>query len=334
MELESTKKTVFVAIIANFAIAIFKFTVASISGSSAMLSEGIHSLVDTGNELLLLLGLRSSRRPPDASHPFGYGQELYFWTLIVAFGIFAIGGGISTYEGINHLLHPHPVGNPKWNYLVLGFAGIAEGYSWSIALREFWSQKGEKTLWQGIRTSKDPTVLTVLLEDSAALLGLLVAFLGIFMGHQLNNPYLDGIASIVIGLILAIVAVLLGYESKELLIGEGTSPGIVSNIRELTIADPAVEDVLRILTLHFGPMEVLLNLDIQFRESLSFPEVASAVNRLEAALRAEHPEIQHIFIEAKSLNSSCHRTATKSGALEFNHSQSEAVNLTHGVRSP
>lgn len=232
-----------------------------------MLSEGIHSIVDTGNELLLLLGLRLSKQPADDTHPFGYGQELYFWTLIVALFIFAIGGGMSIYEGVNHLLEPEPLTNPLWNYVVLGFAVIFEGYSWNVAFQAFLASKGDEDLWTAIRASKDPTIFTVLFEDSAALIGLFVAFLGVLSGHLLNNVYLDGVASIAIGIILAGMAILLAYESKGLLIGEGADAKTVADIRSLTQADPAVRKVLKVLTLHFGPEEILLNLDIQFSKN-------------------------------------------------------------------
>ncbi|MGB3693076.1 MAG: cation diffusion facilitator family transporter [Spirulinaceae cyanobacterium] len=303
MEAGATKKTIFVAMGGNLTIAIVKFITASISGSSAMLSEGIHSLVDTGNELFLLLGVRNSQKPADASHPFGYSQELYFWTLVVAFGIFAVGGGTSIYEGINHILNPHPVEDPKWNYFVLAFAAIVEGYAWSVAFREFRSQMKGKNIWQAIRRSKDPTVLTILFEDSAAILGLLIAFIGIFLGHLLNNPYLDGVASIIIGLLLGLVAIVLGYESKGLLIGEGADPEKVTSIRLLASTDPAIAEVVRLLTLHFGPEDILLNLDLEFKSDLSSAEVAEAIERLETKINTQHPEIKQIFIETKCLGS-------------------------------
>lgn len=298
----SAKKTIYAAMAANFAIAIIKFIAASITGSSAMLSEGIHSVVDTGNELLLLLGLRLSKKPADDSHPFGYGQELYFWTLVVALFIFAIGGGMSVYEGLEHIRHPEALGDPRWNYIVLGLAVIFEGYSWNVALQEFLASKGDESFWRAIRGSKDPTIFTILFEDTAALIGLLVAFLGVFIGHLLNNVYLDGVASIVIGIILCGVAILLAIESKDLLIGEGAKPETVADIRKITLDDPAVEKVMKVLTLHFGPQEILLNLDIKFIDDLEAPELAIAVERLESSIRTQHPEIQNIFIEAKSIS--------------------------------
>ncbi len=300
----SAKKTIYAAITANFGIAIIKFIAAFITGSSAMLSEGIHSIVDTGNELLLLLGLRLSKKPPDDTHPFGYGQELYFWTLVVALFIFAVGGGMSIYEGVNHLLAPEPLTDPFWNYVVLGFAFIFEGYSWNVALQEFLAKKGDEDIWTAVRASKDPTIFTILFEDSAALVGLFVAFLGVLSGHLLNNVYLDGVASIAIGIILSGVAILLAYESKGLLIGEGADAKTVADIRSLTQADPAVRNVLKVLTLHFGPEEILLNLEIQFTKKLSTEQLAIVVERLEKQIKNKHPEIKNIFVEAKSIAAS------------------------------
>ena len=297
----SAKKTIYAAMAANFAIAVIKFIAASFTGSSAMLSEGIHSVVDTGNELLLLLGLRLSKKPADDSHPFGYGQELYFWTLIVALFIFAIGGGMSIYEGINHLRHPEPLTDPRWNYVVLGLAAIFEGYSWNIALQEFLASKKEDSFWKAIKASKDPIVFTILIEDTAALVGLLVAFIGVFSGHLLGNIYLDGVASIVIGVILCGVAILLASESKGLLIGEGATAETVASIRKITSSDPAVDKVVKVLTLHFGPQEILLNLEIKFVQDLATEELAIAVERLESSISSQHSEIQNIFIEAKSI---------------------------------
>lgn len=306
----SSKKAVYAAIAGNLAIAITKFIAAFITGSSAMLSEGIHSVVDTGNGALLLFGIRMSRRPADHSHPFGYGKELYFWTLIVAILIFAVGGGMSLYEGITHLQHPGELRDPLWNYLVLGFALVFEGFAWGVAYKEFRKTQGKMSLLKAVRASKDPTTFTVLFEDSAAMLGLLVAFLGIFLGHRLNNPYLDGVAAIIIGLILAFVAVLLAYESKGLLVGEGASRETVENICALAQDDPAVQRVMPPLTMHFGPQEVLLNLDIKFRPGISAEEIEAAVDRMEAEIRKRHPEIKRIFIEAESI------TATRRDAAK------------------
>ncbi|MHC5938293.1 cation diffusion facilitator family transporter [Nostoc sp.] len=301
MASDSSNKTIFAAMGANLAIAITKFIAASITGSSAMISEGIHSVVDTGDQLVLLLGIRRSQKPADDSHPFGYGQELYFWTFIVAILIFAIGGGMSIYEGITHLINPSPLEDPTWNYIVLGMAILLEGFSWTVALKEFLPTKGKQNFWQAIKNSKDPTVLTILLEDSAAILGLLVALTGIFLGHLFNNVYFDGIASIIIGIILAIVAVVLATESKGLLLGESADPQTIANIRSLSKTEPGVKEVIRVLTMQLAPQEVLLNLEIQFSQNLTGEEIALTVENLEVKISQKHPEIKQIFIEAKSL---------------------------------
>ncbi len=301
MEPASSRKTIYAAIAGNLAITASKFVAAFFSGSSAMLSEGIHSLVDTSNGLLMLLGLQRSKKPPDETHPFGYGKELYFWTLLVAILIFAGGGGMSLYEGVTHLLHPRPLEDPFWGYIVLGVAVFFEGISWTIAYREFHKAQGEQGLWETIHTTKDPTIFTVLLEDSAALLGLLAAFLGVYLGQQLGNPLFDSVASIVIGLILAAVAVLLAYESKGLLIGEGADSDLVANIRRITEADATVAKVLRVLTMYIGPEQMLLTLDVQFHPGLATVDLEAAIDRLEATIRLHHPEITRIFIEADTV---------------------------------
>jgi cation diffusion facilitator family transporter len=287
------------AIVANLAIAVTKFAAAFFSGSSAMLSEGIHSLVDTGNGALLLLGFRRSQRPADPQHPFGHGKELYFWSLIVAILIFALGGGMSVYEGVTHLRHPH-LSDPTWNYVVLGIAFVFESISSVLAFKAFRKEMRGQGVLKTIQASKDPTSFTVLFEDTAALLGLIVAFVGIWLAHLLNNPYLDGVASIVIGVILASVAAVLAYETKGLLIGESVDPETLAEIRSIAADDETVEEVRKSLTMHFGPQEVLLTLDIQFKQDLSAQQITDAINRIEANLRARHPQIRHLYIEAKS----------------------------------
>jgi cation diffusion facilitator family transporter len=294
-------KVIYAAIVTNLAIAATKFTAAAFTGSSAMISEGIHSLVDTGNGGLMLLGVRRSRKPADALHPFGYGKELYFWTLIVAIVIFAVGGGISAYEGLLHMLHPKTVEHPIWNYVVLGLAFVFEGYSFTIAFKAFQTERGNLTIWQSIESSKDPTTYTVLFEDAAALLGLVVAFIGVLLAHVFSNPYFDGAASILIGIILAVVAVLLAYESRGLLVGEAVDPETLKNIRRLAEADPRVESVKNALTMHFGPHTILLAMDLRFRRDLSAAEVEESIDRLEEAIRKDHPDVKHIFIESESL---------------------------------
>lgn len=278
-----------------------KFVAAAISGSSAMLSEGVHSLVDTGNGGLLLLGIRRSHIPPDDAHPFGYGKEVYFWTLIVAMLIFAGGGGVSIYEGIKHLLHPEPMGDPTLSYWVLGFAFVFESAALAVAVREFNRVRGELGVWSAIRRGKDPTTFAVVLEDSAALAGIVVAAAGIFLGHRLEQPLFDGGASVVIGLILVGVAAVLAWESRGLIVGESADPEMVARIRTLAREDPAVDEVNRALTMHVGPDEVVATLDLRFRRSLSAAEVEAAVDRLERRIKGELGQVRYLFLEVDSL---------------------------------
>jgi cation diffusion facilitator family transporter len=298
-----SRKVIYAAIAANTAIALTKFAAAAITSSSAMISEGIHSMVDTGNGALMLLGLRRSRKPADAQHPFGYGKELYFWSLIVAVVIFAVGGGISAYEGLLHVLHPLTMKSAGWNYGVLGVALAFEGYSFMVAFRAFRQEQGRQGIWQAIHTSKDPTTFTILFEDSAALLGLMIAFFGVLLAETFDTPYFDGIASILIGVLLAAVALLLGYETKGLIVGEGTDPATLEDIRRLAKSDACVEDIKRSLTMHFGPNTVLPAMSVEFRKNLSAVDIERAIDRLEASIRQHHPSVKHIFIESESLSS-------------------------------
>ena len=231
-----SKKVIYAALIGNALIAVTKFAAATVTGSSAMLAEGIHSLVDTGNQGLLLYGLARAGKPADEKHPFGYGAELYFWAFVVAIMIFAIGAGISIYEGVHKVMDPHAITNPLINYVVLGLAMIFEGVAWWIALKEFRTRKGKRGWIEAVRDSKDPSVFTVLFEDTAAMLGLIVAFLGIAGAQYFGIAALDGTASIVIGVILAITAALLAYETKGLLIGEAAAPEVVETVRAILSA--------------------------------------------------------------------------------------------------
>lgn len=297
--------TIYGAIASNLIIAAFKYIVAFLTGSSAMLSEGIHSTADTGNQLLLLFGLRQSRKPADKEHPFGHGQELYFWSLIVAIILFSGGGGMSIYEGIIHLSRSVELGNPTWNYIVLVVAFLVEGISWSIAFRELLKHKDpDESFWKGLRASKDPSIFIVFGEDTAALGGLLVAFLGIFIGHQLNSHYPDAIASIIIGLILAAIAVFLAYESKSLLVGETAEKKTVEGIRKLVLAHKSVEEMRNPMTMHFGPNEILLNLDVQFHSGLKTEDLIKAIDEIELKIHNEYPDIRQIFIEVEGLKKS------------------------------
>jgi cation diffusion facilitator family transporter len=290
--------TIYGAVVANLIIAVAKFVAALFTGSSAMLSEGIHSVADTGNQLLLLLGLRRSRVPPDALHPFGHGKELYFWSLVVAIILFGVGGGMSLYEGIIHIQHPVPIENPGWSYAVLAIGMVVEGAAWLIALRAILAVRREgQSLWQAIRRSKDPAVFTVLGEDSAALLGLVVAFLGVFLAHRLDMPALDGAASIIIGVILIVVASFLASESRDLIVGETASPALVAGLRRLLENDAAVDRVERLLTMHLSPTDVLVATEVRFDPALSVPDVEAAMERLEQAIDNEYPIVGEVFIE-------------------------------------
>jgi cation diffusion facilitator family transporter len=306
--LSNSKVAIYAAIAGNLAIATSKFVVAAITGSSAMISEGVHSVVDTGNGLLLLLGIQRSQRPPDETHPFGHGKELYFWTLIVAILIFAVGGGISTFEGIVHLRNPKQIQSPYWNYLALGVAMVFEGISLAVAWREFSRVRNGRGIWQTIHESKDPTIYTVVLEDSAAMIGLLIAFAGVFLTERLGNPIFDSIASILIGILLGAVAIFLVNESKGLLIGEGADPATLAEIRHLAEADKAVERVRRPMTMHFGPHTVLLTMEIQFKPSIPAVEIEGIIDRIEKKIRERFPDVKYIMIEAESITA--HRQAT------------------------
>lgn len=294
-----SKKAIYAALGGNSLIAITKFMAAGVTGSSAMLSEGIHSLVDTGNQVLLLYGLRRAQQPADSRFPFGHGKEIYFWSFIVAILIFAVGSGVSIYEGVRHILHPAPISNPLINYIVLGLAMVFEGFAWTYALIEFRKQKGTLGYFEAVSRGKDPTLFVVLFEDSAAMLGLVVAAAGIALAQVTGIAYFDGAASVVIGLILGATAVWLAYETKGLLIGESANTGVVDGIRRLAIDDPEVEHINEVLTMHMGPDFVLLNLSVKFRDAATAPEIEIAVRRIERAIKVGYPEVRRIFIEAE-----------------------------------
>jgi cation diffusion facilitator family transporter len=296
----SSKKVVYAALVGNSLIAVTKFTAAAMTGSSAMFSEAIHSVVDTGNQLLLLLGIRRARQPADALHPFGYGMELYFWAFVVAILVFAVGAGLSMYEGLAELRHPEPVTNAYVNYIVLALAMVFEAGAWWIAFRTFTAAKGPLGFIAAVRRSKDPTVFTVLFEDTAAILGLVAAFVGIALGETLGIPELDGVASIVIGAILAATAMLLAYETKGLLIGEGARPEVERGIRRIVSEQTGIARVNELLTMHLGPWDVLLNLSLDFEDELSASQVEDAVSRMERRIKSAYPEVSRVFIEAQS----------------------------------
>lgn len=301
MAIQESKKVIYAAIATNSAIAICKYAAAAFTGSSAMLAEAFHSTADSGNELLLLVGIKRSSRPPDALHPYGHGKALYFYSLLVAVYIFGIGGGLSVYEGISHLRNPQLPERPMWNYGVLALAVICDFYSWVVSYRELRSRKDpEESTWQEIIGSKDPTVFTVFLEDCAGLIGAFLAFLGIFLGRVFDNPYFDPAASILIGLLLAALAILLGRESGALLIGERTNRRRIDRVRKIITLDSSVDRVGQLFTMQLGPSQVLLTVNIQFRRDLDIQQLEAAIDRIEVRIREKEPMIQHIFLEAES----------------------------------
>ena len=300
MNPSSSKKVVLAALAGNSAIAVTKFAAAGVTGSSSMLSEAIHSVVDTGNQGLLLFGIRRAGRPADADHPFGYGMELYFWTFVVAILLFAGGAGVSVYEGVTKLGNPQPIVDAHINYIVLGVALILEAGAWWVAFKEFSKSKGDMGTLEAVRLSKDPAVFTVLFEDSAAIAGLVIAAIGIGLADVLDEPLWDGIGSIVIGIVLAVTAALLAYECKGLLIGEGAGRQVVRGVRRIAGEQDGVARINEALTMHLGPRDVLLNLSLDFEDRLSSAEVEKTISALERAIKTTYPEITRVFIEAQS----------------------------------
>lgn len=295
----SSHVVVYAAFAGNVAIAISKFVAATFTGSAAMFSEAIHSTVDTGNELLLIFGMSRARKRADASHPFGYGLQLYFWVFVVAVLIFGLGAVVSFVEGVRKIADPEPIRNILVNYIVLGLAILFEGISWFIAFREFGKQTDGRGWFRTVRRSKDPTVFAVLFEDSAALIGLVIALVGIALGDVLQMPVLDGVASLGIALVLAATAIFLGYESQSLLTGEAAFPEVQRGIEAIARAAPGVRHINEVLTMHFGPEQVLATLSLDFDDSISAEQVEEVVAGIERRVKSEFPEITRIFVEAK-----------------------------------
>lgn len=295
----ATKKVVYAALLGNLLVAIAKFVAAGISGSAAMLSEGVHSLVDTGNEGLLLYGMKRAKEPADERFPFGHGKEIYFWSFVVALLVFSLGAGVSLYEGIEHLRNPQPVEDPLINYIVIGLAILFEGYSWSVAVKEFSQAKGARGYVDAIRRGKDPTMFAVLFEDTAALLGLVVALASVILGDVTGNPYFDGAASVIIGLILAVTAFWLGRETKGLLIGESANSEVVTGIRTLIRSNPEIERVNEILTMHMGPDFILVNISLRVVSHADRASVHSVYENIDDSIKTTFPKVKRVFIEAE-----------------------------------
>ena len=300
MAASGSKKVIFAALVGNFLIALTKFIAFIMTGSSAMLSEGVHSVVDTGNQILLLYGLRRAGLPADERYPFGHGKEIYFWSFVVAIMIFGVGAGVSIYKGVHHIIHPASIQNPYLNYIVLALALIFEGAAWYFALTEFTKAKGKWGYLQAVQRGKDPTMFVVLFEDSAALLGITAAFLGIYLSQITANAIFDGIASVIIGLILAGTAAWLAYETKGLLIGESANREVVRGIRQVVQTHDFIEHVNEILTMHMGPDFILLNLSVDFKDTVSARDLEKAIAGLDQAIKQKHPRIKRIFVEAEA----------------------------------
>jgi cation diffusion facilitator family transporter len=300
LKIRSSTSVLYAALIGNLLVAFTKAAAAAWTGSAAMTSEAIHSFVDSGNEILLLYGIHRSDRRPDLGHPLGYGRELYFWSFIVALLVFAVGAGVSVYEGVSHIRQPEPIQDPVVNYLVLALAFLFEGATWLFALRQFAGAKGEVGFYDAFRRSKDPPSFMILLEDSAALLGILVAAVGTFASTALHRPVLDGIASIAIGLILGGTAVVIARESKSLLIGEQADPSLHKSILGIASAEPAVSRANGLITMQLAPNQVIAALSLEFADALTAPQIEDQVIALERKVRAAHPEIVALFIKPQT----------------------------------
>jgi len=296
----SRKLVIIAALIGNSLIAITKFIAASITSSSAMFSEGIHSLVDTGNQILLLYGLKQSQKPADEKFPFGHGKEIYFWSFVVAIMIFAVGAGISIYEGVHRLYDPKPIDNVMINYIVLSLAILFEGAAWYFALREFTRAKGKWGYLEAVQRGQDPSIFVVLFEDSAAILGLVVAFVAIYLSQTTGIYAFDGIASIIIGLILAGTAAWLAYETKGLLIGERANIHVVKGIKKIAKSHTKIGHINEVLTMHMGPDFILVNISVDFVDPITANEMEIVVANLDKSIKTKFPNVKRIFIEAEA----------------------------------
>jgi len=297
----TSNKAIYGAIIANVAIAISKFIAAVFTGSSTMMSEGIHSLVDTGNGVLLLFGIKQSKKPADSKHPFGYGNEVYFWSFIVAVLIFALGGGIALYEGIQHVIHPKTLTDPLWNYIVLVLAIIFEGSALFVGLKQFNKTRGDVTFFKAIVDTKDTATAAIVIEDSAAVAGLTIALVSLLLGQITGIEYFDGIGSVLIGILLLSVSTFFAIECKSLLIGEGLPEDDIKKISSILSNDKNVTAYKRPLSLYFGPEEVLVNLNVDFKDELVSDEIEHTVDRIESKIKISVPSVNRIFIEAETI---------------------------------
>ncbi|WP_297323378.1 cation diffusion facilitator family transporter [uncultured Bartonella sp.] len=317
-----SKIVVYAALAGNLLIAVTKFIAAAFTGSSAMLSEGVHSLVDTGNELLLLHGMKRASIRPDRVHPFGHGRELYFWSFIVALLVFALGAGVSFFEGILHVLKPVEIRNVTVNYIVLGLSIFFEGSSWLLALRSFRRTKGKLGYLAAVHRSKDPTVFSILFEDSAALLGIAIALSGITASVLTGNFIFDGIASLGIAAILAVTAIFLARECKGLLLGEAALPEVQKAIFDIVSSDPDVQKVNGIITQQLGPNQVVANVSLEFEDRLTAPQIEECILRIEKNLAAARPEVVGFFVKPQTAGI----WARRGQKIEANHEDNNDIN--------
>ncbi len=300
MAANSSKKVIFAALIGNFLIFVTKLSAAIYTNSSAMFSEAIHSIVDCGNQVLLLYGIKKASQKADRAHPFGYGKELYFWSFVVAMLIFAVGAGVSLYEGVHKIIEPEEITNIHINYIVLSVAILFEAYPWKMAYDEFNRRRSGLPFFTAVQESKDPGLFAILFEDTAAMLGLFSALVGLLIGDFFDIPEADGVASVAIGIILAMTAALLAFECKGLLIGEAADPKVIKSIRNLFDGHPYVDNINEVLTMHMGPRDILLNLSLDFKNSIPAGEVENIISMFEQKIKQKHPEIKRVFIEIQS----------------------------------
>ena len=308
---DGTRRVIYVAIAGDVAVAMAKFLVAAMTGSSAMLTEGIHSLVDTGNDFLLLIGVRRGQRAVDEWHAFGYGKATYVWSLVVALSVFSIGGGVSVYEGVLSLMHTPPLSDPTWNYVVLVVAAVFQGWSWRVSQQEIdHHRRPGESLWRTSQRGMDVLVYTVFVEDSAALVGITLAALGIWLSHVLGKPWLDPAASVAIGLVLIASAALLAHKSVSLLLGASLDSDQIAVLHRIIAADAAVEGVGHLLTMRLGPDSVLLTAAVRFRRQFTLDQVEQAIERLEHAIKLQYPSIHHLYLESGVLKQAARAGAT------------------------
>jgi cation diffusion facilitator family transporter len=290
-------RSIYAALLANLLIAVTKFIAGAISHSAAMIAEGVHSVVDTINQLLLLLGLGLSKKKPDKYHPLGYGKELYFWSFVVSILIFGLGGGISIYQGITHILQPIELGNATWSYVVLAVSVVFEGTSLIIAAKEFNKLRDGQTWWDAIINSKDPSTFLVLFEDSAAVAGLFIVMICLYLSHHLNKPYIDGVASLLVGLILVVVSLILARESRSLLMGEGIKKDTKKRIQEITEGDKDVLSLMHLMSTYQSPEEILVMMIVAFEPGLDTAQINDAIDRIREEIKAEFGRIRFLIIQ-------------------------------------